>query len=369
MRLKETLDLATGFMKFGKFVKATGLTPRENMLMAYRHETPAYIPCTYIDAGVMIPYAQGERYTGIERGKDWFGVEWVYEPTVHAPMPDPGKHMFEDIADWRDFVRFPDLDAVDWEKAAYLDLHGDVVAANQGKGYVPLKRGKSVMDGGKLGYALVLNGMFERMHAFMGFENALVSLVTDPEECFQFFSAMADYKIEFFKKIAKYYPVDVINAHDDYGASDRMFMSPEVWRKLLKPNLKRMVDAVHELGLIYQHHSCGFIEPIIGDLVEIGVDALDPLQVTNKNIREIKDKYQSKLTFVGGMDNVNVLDVENATPEEIQNEYKRATDLLAPGGSFISFPHGLNFDAVPITFGGKNGHLRYGVPFYKKTNL
>lgn len=346
--------------------KKTGLTPRENAMLAYQHKTPYWIPCFYTDFWMMQPYMEGERYPGHSVGKDWFGVEWQYVPQQGAPMPVPGKHLLEDIADWREVIRFPDLDAIDWKARAEYDLHTDLPATMAKGERVATKNGKSIVDPNKMGIAMVINGMFERLHALMGFENALASLIEDSEEAFAYFSAMADYKIKFFRKIAEHYPVQIINAHDDYGAEGRMLMSPDTWRQLIKPNLKRIVDAVHEMGLLYEHHSCGYIEPIIPDLVEIGVDALDPLQRCNENIRAIKDEYQDRLTFVGGIDNMGVLEQPNATKEQRLAEFRRATDLLAPGGSFVSFPHVGDFSLVPDQVGE---HFRYAVPFYKKRGM
>lgn len=353
-------------MKATMLQKKTGLTPRENAMLAYQHKTPYWIPCTYTDFWLLQPKMEGERYCGHDRGKDWFGVEWQFVSDIGAPMPVPNQYLFEDIADWKEYVKFPDLEAIDWKKQAEEDLRTDLTATLGAGVRVYTKGGKSIVDPNKLGIAMVLNGMFERMHAMMGVENALVALMEDPESCFEYFSAMADHKIRFFKKIAQYYPVQIINAHDDYGAEGRMLMSPEVWRQLIKPNLKRMVDACHEMGILYQHHSCGYIEPIIPDLIEIGVDALDPLQACNTNIRAIKDTYQDVLTFVGGIDNMGVLEQPNATKAEQLAEYDRATDLLAPGGSFIAFPHVGDFSLIPDQI---SEHFRYGVPYYKKNGM
>lgn len=209
---------------------------------------------------------------------------------------------------------------------------------------------------------MVINGPFERLHAMMGFENALIALVSDPDECYEYIKAIEDWEIEYFKKIAKYYNVDVINAHDDYGARDRMFMSPELWRKLIKPHLKRMVDACHEEGIMYQHHSCGYIELIIEDFVEIGVEAIDTLQGgSNKNLVELKNKYGSQITFCGGFDNQGILEAPAVIPEKIKAEYKRVIDDLAPGGSFVVFPITIGFDFVgPLL----EEHFQYGMGFY-----
>jgi uroporphyrinogen-III decarboxylase len=208
---------------------------------------------------------------------------------------------------------------------------------------------------------MVLNGMFERMHACMGFENALIALLDDPESCKEYLKAMADWKIEYFKKIVKYYKPDIINAHDDYGSNDRMFMSPETWRELFKPELARMVKACHDLGVYYQHHSCGYIEPIFDDLVEIGVDAIDPLQACNTNLAQLKKRYGDKIAFCGGFDNVGVLEYPGSSPEDIKKEYRRVVDMLAPGGGYVVWPITGTFDFAPHML---QEHFAYGMKFH-----
>lgn len=337
------------------------ISRRENALLAYHHKTPAFIPTMYTDITIFQACPQIERYTGHEVGEDYFGVEWTYVPDVHAPMPTTGKFLFENIDEWRDKLKLPDLEAIDWEKQSEIDTHTDFMAFAAGAGLVPLKDGKTIYDEDKLRLCMVINGMFERMHACMGFENALMALVEDPEECYEFFGAIADWKIKYFKKIKKYYKVDVINAHDDYGSADRMFMKPELWRKILKPHLKRIVDACHEMGIIYQHHSCGYIEPIFPDLVEIGVDAIDTLQVGNTHLVELKKEYGDRITFCGGFDNQHILDVLGVSPEAVKKEYRRVIDSLAPGGSYVVFPIGATFEFIPAFL---EEHFQYGMSFY-----
>jgi len=323
----------------------TNITPRENALMAYRHETPMWIPTFLTDMKFYCPYFTIEKYLGTETGKDMFGVSWTYEPNVAACMVTPWvKPVLEDIADWREVVKFPDLDALDWEAQSKQDM-STVTPEDEDKLFV----------------VIVLNGPFERLHALMGMENALCALVEDPEACYDFFGAMADHKIAYYKKVKQYYRVDLINGHDDYGTNDRMFMSPETWRKLIKPHLKRIVDAVHEMGLPYQHHSCGYIEPIIEDLVEIGVDAIDTLQACNKNVGELKKKFGKQITFCGGFDSYGVLDYPGVTPEQIKAEYRRVIDLLAPGGSYVAYPITATYDFAPHFI---EEHYRYGMGFY-----
>ena len=208
------------------------MTPRENALIAYRHGTPEWIPCFYTDILSIMAHPEMERYNGFDTGKDYFDVEWTYVPKQKAPMPTPGKLMIEDICDWKDVVKFPDLEAIDWVASAKRDTAMNPLAFQAGEQVVPFEGGETAYNTEKLRVCMVINGPFERLHALMGMENALIALMEDPESCSEFFSAMTDYKIAYFKKIAQYYPVDVINAHDDFGGNDRMFMSPDLWREL-----------------------------------------------------------------------------------------------------------------------------------------
>lgn len=167
------------------------MTARENAMLAYRHKQPQWIPGLFTDISIMFANPHGERYYGQESGKDWFGVDWTYVPDMMAPMPTPGKELFTDITRWRDAVKFPDLDAIDWEAQADIDSHTDAaVMATTGK-IVRMPDGKSVYDDDKLILCMVLNGPFERMHSLITFENALMSLVTEPDACSDFFGAVA----------------------------------------------------------------------------------------------------------------------------------------------------------------------------------
>ena len=294
------------------------MTPRENAYIAYQHGTPEWVPSRLLDFNITFPAPYIERYQGEESGTDGFGVHWTYEPLIGAPMPTLGAALFDDICDWREKVVFPDLDALNWEAQRALDT----------KHFVP----------GRINMAMSINGMFERMHACMGMENALCALVTDPEACYEFAGAVADHKIAMMRKLKQYnYGIDIFDMNDDYGMQGRMIMSLDQWREIYKPHLKRIVDAAHDCGFLYQHHSCGFIEPIIPELVEIGVDALDVLQTCNTNMRTLKDQYQHVLTFCGGFDNQGVFDRPNVTDRECYDETIRAVKEMAPGGSYVAF--------------------------------
>ena len=335
--------------------------PKENIMMAYRHQLPFYMPSMFTDVNLFQANPSMERYCGGGTGTDGFGVEWKFEPKAAAPMTTQ-KHLIDSITDWKK-IKFPDLEAIDWEKQADTDAHTDMMALVAGAGLVPYADGHSIFDDdSKFNMCMVINGPFERMHAVEGFANALCDLVEEPEAAYDFISAVADYKCAYFHKIATYYKADGINAHDDYGAADRLFMPLETWRKLIKPNLAKMVEQVHKDGLIYQAHSCGYIEPLIADYIDVGVDAIDTLQGgSNPNLAELKKKYADKITFCGGFDNQYVLERPGVTAEEIKAEYRRTVDLLAPGGSYVVYPITIGFDFMGPFM---EEHFSYGMPFY-----
>ena len=96
-----------------------------------------------------------------------------------------------------------------------------------------------------------------------------------------------------------------------------------------------MVDAVHGLGMIYQHHSCGKIHDLIPELVELGIDALNPVQIQN-NPLEVKQQFGDRLTVCGGFNNQGVLDNPDSTAEQIRDSINETLNTMAPGGKWIA---------------------------------
>lgn len=298
------------------------MSRRDELIKVYRdHADIGHVINLFTDVDFSLVPAFVERPVNEDgsegTGYDWFGTYWKFVPEQHASIVLHDKKVVTDITKWREQLKFPDLTKIDWEKAAFEDTkHWD--------------------RENKLSLVMFINGMFERSHMLMGFEDAFIAMYDEAEEYKAMIDAICDYKIECIKIIGKYWKPDILNAHDDYGANDRMLMSKELWDYFFKDNLKRIVDATHEAGMLYEHHSCGYIEPIFEDLIEIGVDAIDPLQITNP-VRELKDKYQRQITFCGGFDNQGVFDRADVTEEEVRAEIQRAYHELAPGGSYVNF--------------------------------
>lgn len=293
-------------------------TQKEALLCAYRHEKPEIFPDGNIGNVCFRPPM--ERYYGPERkGKDMWGVTWLKTDMSNSfagMSPDPLQPpVLDDITDWRE-VEFPDLDSIDWKALAdgFLEtVDRDAVAVT----------------------ALLSSGLFERMNQLMGMENALCAFYEEPDEVKEFFAALADYKLECIDRVAECIKPDIIQMHDDWGMSTNLFFSPEIWREFIKPHEARFAERVHSHGMFYEHHSCGYIQSIVGDLVEIGVDALNPLNVCN-DLRGIKHKYGKYITLVGGYDNQRV-ESDDISGAALEEHVREVLGLMAPGGSFVSY--------------------------------
>lgn len=131
--------------------------------------------------------------------------------------------------------------------------------------------------------------------------------------------------------------VDVVNEADDFAGQFRMLISPAMYRRIVKPLHKELFDFIHahtKAKLFF--HSCGAIRPVIGDLIEIGVDILNPVQVsaTGMDSAELKREFGKDVTFWGGgVDTQRVLG--DGTPDQVRADTRKRIEDLAPGGGFV----------------------------------
>lgn len=289
-------------------------TMKECVLAAYRREKQDFVPCVQaVMHGVMCP---GDNYIGpAGEGFDAWGVKWHFDggnPAFNGPTPVPGGALIEDFEDWETHIKLPDLDALPWGFARQM---------------LPADRQDKLVD------VFMLSGLLERMHYLAGFENALCAFYEAPEAVHSFLHAMADWRIAFIDRLVAIAQPEIVHMQDDWGTQNGMMISPELWREFFKPHEKRFAQHIHSKGLLYEHHSCGYIQPIIGDLVEIGVDAINPLNVCN-DIPQIKKEFGNAICLIGGLNN-QLIDAPETQEAEIRAEVRRAIDENAPGGAYI----------------------------------
>ncbi|MBP3698250.1 MAG: hypothetical protein J6J01_02030 [Oscillospiraceae bacterium] len=303
------------------------MTGRENMDLVWQHKQPLWVPMINTDAQMIITPEFNDRPLFMN-GVDDFGVQWELDPEHPELMTHvkPGCELFDDISEWKKHVTFPSCKDKNWEAAA---MRTKAMWAKKDE---------------IQGYVVGNMGGFERICALMGHVNALMGMYDDEEAFAEFIEAYADYRIEQMAYIKKYLDVDFLMMHDDWGNQKNMFFSPEMWRKFFKEPERRMVKRCQELGMHYMHHSCGYIEPIIPDLVEIGVESWHGGAPVN-DLKKIKAEYGDKLIFAGGVD-PQVTDTGHATEEEIRAEVRRVIDTLGKGGGLM-ISSAVMFSTVP----------------------
>ena len=184
-----------------------------------------------------------------------------------------------------------------------------------------------------------MTGPFERMHCLIGFEDALCAFYEDPEVVEEFFAAMLEYKKAVVDCVAEYIKPEIMIFDDDYGTSRATFMNPDMWREFFPQFWKPLVDYVHSKGIKFELHSCGYITPLVGDFVELGMDILQPIQ-TNNDLKAMKEQWGDKIIFRLAIFDKQFDRLEQ-TEDEVRADIWSYYATLAPGGNFIP-------DLVPI---------------------
>ena len=192
---------------------------------------------------------------------------------------------------------------------------------------------------------------FDVAHSYMiGTENVLIGMLEEPEWMTDVFDTYLNTALDLCQRILDAgYEFDGIFWYDDMGYKGTPFFSPSMYRELLKPYHKKAVDWAHERGLVTELHSCGFIEPLLDDIVDTGVEMLNPLEIkAGMNPTRLKEKYGGKLAFHGGI-NAQLWDNIDAVVAEMEC----IIPIMKAGGGYVfasdhSIPNSVSFENMKI---------------------
>lgn len=204
-------------------------------------------------------------------------------------------------------------------------------------------------------------GLTENSLRIRGYESWFMDTVIDPEGVESLFDIIVQDKIRYWDEIIDWaietgneQKIQVISECDDLGSQATTIIDPDQLRQMVIPRFKTIFTHVkrrmpHVKTFM---HSCGAIREIIPDLIEAGLDILNPVQFTaaGMNLKELKHDFGDVLTFWGGgVDTQSTLN--NGTPQQVADEVKRIIDILAPGGGFVFAPvHNIQDDVSPENF-------------------
>lgn len=188
--------------------------------------------------------------------------------------------------------------------------------------------------------------LFERLFALRGMENVFEDLYTHEKEIGRLCEALAEYAIGLIGEWGKT-EVSAIFLSDDWGSQNSLLISPAMWRRHFKEYYRSIFAEVHRWGKDVIFHSCGSIAAIIPDLIEVGVDVLDPLQPGPLNLTEVANRFGGKVSFSGGIDDQRL---EDYSPQQVKDMVRRAIDTLGRpfGNSYIIAAANSILPSVPL---------------------
>jgi uroporphyrinogen decarboxylase len=275
---------------------------------------------------------------GYDKLVDEWGIEWwkpqdggfYYDMRRH---PLAGINTLEELAKYK----FPDpLDPGRYEGMA--------------------QRASELMHRKQVAYVLGRNapGIFEIALWMRGFENFYCDMVENQKFAEALLDIILEIKMKYWARALELVGPNVmmISEADDLASQNGCLVSPELYRKLIKPRhtklfafIKRRAQAPVKIF----YHSCGAIFSLLPDLIESGVEVLNPVQVGARGMdsKQLKREFGKQLTFYGGgVDTQRVL--PRGTPQEVRDEVKRRIDDFAPGGGFIfTTVHNIQADVPP----------------------
>lgn len=203
------------------------------------------------------------------------------------------------------------------------------------KALATIEQGKAVVVGS-------LSAGISEMHAWTrGFEKYFTDFYLYPDLANYIMDTVVEMKMIYWENVLNAVGdlADVVIEADDLAGQRNLFFSPEQYRQFIKPQHTKLFQFIKgrtNAKLFY--HCDGAIRPLLWDLIESGIDILNPVQkVPGMEYAEIKKEYGNDITFWGaGVDTQRIFD--KGTPDEIRDEVKRNIEIMAPGGGFICSP-------------------------------
>ena len=325
------------------------MTSRQRFLDAVRHREPDRVPlCMDAEKEVWEALKKALKVPSKEKVYDALEIdEWMLDPKVTDPRAKQvspsdrvsqwGYHVklipteygsYGDICEFplKDAQTIEDLEKYDWpdpKKVHFLHWRDKM---------------KEMGDRAFIGH--FTHGPYFNCTFLRGIEAYLMDMAMNPP----FAKRMMDLAEEYIQAVLDRLleqagdALDVYYIADDFCQSGGPLFSPSLWREWVKPYLTRLASKVHQKGVKFMIHVCGSVREYLPDLIEAGVDILEPVQSTARGmaLEGLKKDFGKDITFYGSIDTHHVL--PKGTRQEVEDAVKRTIDIMAPGGGFVLGP-------------------------------
>ena len=290
-------------------------------------EIPAGVDLRRLDSGEVVQLSADGQVVARSTSSGY------YLDNVSPPLADA-----RSTADVEKYKYFRDFDWPDYLDETYEDLNNKARKLYQETDYLIV---------GNLWVHIFAAGQVLR-----GFANFMMDLLDNQRLAHCLMENLMEVYME---RVAKYAEavgdyVQVIEVNDDLGTQFGPQLAPALYREMIKPYHKKLWEYIKEkTGCYLLLHSCGSVYDFIPDFIEMGIDAINPVQVSAQNMdtARLKREFGSEISFWGGgCDTQRVLPF--GTPDEVEEEVKRRIDDLAPGGGFVfTQVHNIQPDVPP----------------------
>ena len=296
------------------------MSPKENYLRLIRGDNPQYLcHSAAYSQGMFMDALVATNIRPAPGGSclDAWGVrhDWPIGDPGAVPVVTAQNKVIKDITKWDKHLNVP------WPSKLQIDWTDtdSRAAAFDRENYLLL--------------GCCFTGLFELTHNLMGFEDALVAYLEEPEAMGELLDVLCDFKLEYLKLLIDHVHPDMIHIHDDWGNKKSLFMSPATWRQLLKPRWAKIYDYMHSRGVLVQHHADCVCAPIVEDMAEIGVDVWQGI-IPQNDIKAVQKRLGGRMALQGGLD-CTPFDYPGGWSEsEVRGLVRFVCDEYVPAGHF-----------------------------------
>ncbi|MFC1736579.1 uroporphyrinogen decarboxylase family protein [Candidatus Hydrogenedentota bacterium] len=316
------------------------MTKRQVVRQALNHQSVPYVPWSF-------------HFTKEARDKliEHYGTDDIHR-TVGNHIIELGSHIgfFEDVGN--DRVR--DFFGVIWDRSVDKDIgnvEGCVLPESTLDGYTfpdPLDHRffddlPKKIEANEDCFRLFCLGfsLYERAWTLRGMTNLLMDFYDNPGFVHELLDSITDYNIAQVEK-AMEYDIDAVYFGDDWGQQHGLIMGYDLWREFIYPQLKRMYGFAKDNGKIVFIHSCGDVDELFDDLVDIGLDCFNPFQPEVMDCESLHSRYAGRLSFWGGLSTQKTLPF--GAESEVRETTRRLIDMGMQGSYILAPAHAVEGD-------------------------
>ena len=288
------------------------LNPRQNLEEVLGWGKPEYVPTVLPGKMISVNDNHFTNQAGRGRWQDRWGVTWSVhrQDGYHFPVAPAARTLNEALA-----LPFPDpasdsvcLPAVEAAASFAGKVDGFLMANHE-------------------------DFLFSRMWLLLGMEECLAMLAAEPDAS----RALARRIMDYHLRVAQTYAdlgAEIVRLCDDYGMQNALFFRPAVWREVFRPELERIIGFYRARGIRVLFHSCGHIQEIVADLVDLGISILNPVQAKANDLSLVRRLTAGKVVLFGGIDTQDLLSF--GTPDRVRREVRLLLWQLGRDGGWIA---------------------------------